>query len=60
MGFNDISTRWSFCVVTQRKGEKIEEIVKEIRQRDREESGTGMKGKKKKYKHSPYPYPLQG
>ena len=44
LGFNDTST---FCVVSQRKEEK-EEIVEEMKERDREERGTGMKVKKQK------------
>ena len=49
----------SFCVVSQTKGEEIEEIVEEMKERDRKESGTGMKVKKqKKYKHPPQRLPL--
>ena len=38
----------SCCVVSQRKGKEIEEIVEEMKEKDREERGTGMKVKKKK------------
>ena len=38
----------SFCVVSQGKGEEIEEIVDEIKERDRGEKRTGMKVKKQK------------
>ena len=36
--FNDMSTfvGLSFCIVSQRKEEKIEEIVEEMKERDRE------------------------
>ena len=38
LGFNDASTLvGSFCVVSQRKGEKREEIVEKMKERDREE-----------------------
>ena len=41
-------------VSSPREREKREEIVEEMKERDREERGTGMKVKKqKKYKHSP-------
>ena len=42
------------CRVSQRKWEEIEEIVEEMKERDREQRGTVMKVKKqKKFKHSP-------
>ena len=46
----------------EKEREEIEEIIEEMKERDREESGTRMKVKKqKKQKHSPlYPYLLQG
>ena len=49
----------SFCVVSQRKGEKeIEETVDEMKERDREERGTRMKVKKQgKNNSSPLPLP---
>ena len=51
--FNYTSTLVGHFVLSSRKGE-IEEIVEEMKERDREEKGTGMKAKKqKKYKHSP-------
>ena len=43
LGFNDMSTLVDFCVVSRRKGEETEEIVEEMKKRDREERGTGMK-----------------
>ena len=49
---------------SQRKGEKkIEEIVEEMKERDREERGTGMKVKKQEIlikTFSLYPFLLQG
>ena len=36
LGFNDMSTLVSFCVVSQRKGEEVEMIV-EMTERDRGE-----------------------
>ena len=48
-------------VLSSREREKREEIVVEIKERDRVERGTGMKVKKqKKFKHPLYPYQLQG
>ena len=41
----------SFCVISQRKGEK--EIVEEMKDRDREERETGMKEKKQEIKTFP-------
>ena len=49
LGFNNIvNPCGSFCVVSQRKGEEIEEIVEEMKERERDERGTGMKVKKQK------------
>ena len=48
LGFNDINPYGSVCVVSQRKGEKKEEIVEEMKARDWEERVTGMKVKKQK------------
>ena len=55
LGFNDISTLVGHFVLSPREREKeIEEIVQEMKERDREERGTGMQVKKqKKQKHSP-------
>ena len=45
LGFNDTSTLVGyFGVVSKRNGEEIEEIVKEMKERDREERGTEMIG----------------
>ena len=38
----------SFYVVSQIKGNEKEEIVEELKERDREERGMGMKVKKQK------------
>ena len=47
LGFNDTSTLVGHFV--SEKGRKeIEEIVEEMKERNREERGTGMKGKKQK------------
>ena len=48
LGFNDTSTLLGHFVSSPREREKIEEIVEEMKERDREESGTGMKVKKQK------------
>ena len=49
LGFNDTSILVGHFVLSPREREKeIEEIVEEIKERNREERGTGMKGKKKK------------
>ena len=37
---------WVICVISKRKD--LEEIVEEMKERDREERGTGMKVKKQK------------
>ena len=44
--FQDGRPCGSFCVVSQRKGEKTEEIVEEMKERNSEERGTEMKVKK--------------
>ena len=47
LGFNDTSTLKGHFVSSPREREKeIEEIVEEMKERDREESGTGVKVKK--------------
>ena len=47
--FRHINPCGSFCVVSQRMGEKAtEEIAEEMKERDREERGTGTKVKKQK------------
>ena len=48
LGFNDKSTLVDHFVSSPREREKSEEIVKEMKEGDREETGTGMKGKKQK------------
>ena len=49
LGFNDTSALWFILCCLPGKGRKeIEEIVEEMKERDREERGTGMKVKKKK------------
>ena len=52
MGFNDTSTLVGHFVSSPREREKsdrmIEEIVEEMKERNREERGTGMKVKKQK------------
>ena len=48
LGFNDMSTLVAHFVSSPREREKIEEIVEEMKERNREERGTGMKGKKQK------------
>ena len=54
LGFNDMSTLVGHFVSSPREREKrdrrdsIEEIVEEMKERDREERGTGMKVKKQK------------
>ena len=48
-------------VLSPREREKREEIVEEMKERDRDERGTGMKVKKQEIKTFPlYPYLLQG
>ena len=58
LGFNNTSTLVGHFVSSPREREKggkeIEEIVEEIKEKDREERGTGIKVKKqKRQKHSP-------
>ena len=49
LGLNDTSTLWVILCRLPEKGRKeIEEIVEEMKERDREETGTGMKVKKQK------------
>ena len=36
------------CHLPEKGRKEIEELVKEMKERDREEKGTGMKGKKQK------------
>ena len=49
LGFKDSSILVSQSVSSQRERKKeIEEIVEEVKMRDREERGTGMKVKKQK------------
>ena len=48
-GFNDTSTLWVILYRLPEKGrEEIEEIVEDMKERDREERGSGMKVKKQK------------
>ena len=46
LGFNDTSILVGHFVSSPREREKREEIVEEMKERDREERGTGMKEKK--------------
>ena len=48
LGFNDMSTLVGHFVSSPREREKKEEIVEEMKERNREERGTGMKVKKQK------------
>ena len=48
LGFNNMSTLEGHFVSTPREWEKREEIVEEMKERNREERGTGLKGKKQK------------
>ena len=48
LGFNNMSTLVGHFVSSPREREKREEIIEEMKERDREEGGTGMKGKKQK------------
>ena len=62
-GLTTLQPFWVIVCHLPEKGRKeIEEIVKEMKERDKEERGTGMKGKKqKKIKTFPlYSYLLQG
>ena len=49
LGFNNTSTLVGhFCRSPEKRRREIEEIVEEIKERDREERGTGMTVKKQK------------
>ena len=48
LGFNDTSTLVGHFVSSPREREKKEEIVEEMKERDRKERGIGMKMKKQK------------
>ena len=49
LGFNDTSTLVGyFCRLPEKGRNETEELVEEMKERDREERGTGMKGKKQK------------
>ena len=49
LGFNDTSTAVGhFCRLAEKGRKEIEEIVEEMKERDREERGTGMGMKKQK------------
>ena len=49
LGFNDTSTLWIILCRLPEKGRKeIEEIVEEMKEREREERGTRIKVKKHK------------
>ena len=49
LGFNDTSTlEVILCRLPEKGRKEIEEIVEEMKERNREERGTGMKGKKQK------------
>ena len=49
LGFNDTSTLVGhFCRLPEKGRKEIEEIVEEMKERDREERGIGMKVKKQK------------
>ena len=54
LGFNECQPLWVILCHLPEKGRKeIEELVEEMKEKDREERGTGMKTKKqKKLKHS--------
>ena len=45
------------CRLPEKGRKEIEEIVEEMKERDREERGTEMKGKKQEIKHYPLPLP---
>ena len=61
LGFNNKSTLVGHFVSSPREREKREEIVEEMKERDREESGTGMEVKTEEIKTFPlYLYLLQG
>ena len=46
-----------FCGLPEKGRKEIEEIVEQMKERNREERGTGMKGKKRRNKNIP-PLPL--
>ena len=46
LGFNDTSNIVGHFVSSPREREKREEIVEEVKERNREERGVGMKAKK--------------
>ena len=49
MGFNDTSILWVIlCCLPEKGRREIEEIVEEMKERNREERGAGMKVKKQK------------
>ena len=48
LGFNDMSTLVGYFVSSPRERVKREEMVEEMKERDRGERGTGMKVKKQK------------
>ena len=48
------------CRLPEKGRKKIEEIVQEMKERDREERGTGMSEETEEKKHPLYPYLLQG
>ena len=62
LGFNDMSTLMGLLCHLPEKGRKeIDEIVEEMKERNREERGTGMNVKKQEIKTLPLcPYLLQG
>ena len=45
------------CHLPEKGRKEIEEIVEEMKERDREERGTGLKVKKQKKKNLPIPLP---
>ena len=48
LGFHDMATLVDHFVSSPRERERREEIVEEMKEKDREERGTGMKVKKQK------------
>ena len=46
-----------FCHLPEKGRKEIEEIVEEMKERDREERGTGMKVKKQNKNIPPLPFP---
>ena len=57
LGFNDVNPCGSFCHLPDKGRKEIEEIVEEMKRRDREERGTGMKRRNRRKKYNP-PLPL--